>query len=251
MNQNSRTRSQDHRASSLHTVARAVLIGGGALAVFGLTRRSRAGMALAAAGGLMAAGSRKIEAESQEYSAKASFAVNCSPEAAYKFWRSFENLPRFMTHLEAVKVLDNTRSEWVAIGPMNSRIRWHAEITEDRQNERIAWRSLPDSDLENNGVVEFRLNTAGRGTVVTVKISYRLAAGAAGRAVALLLGKSPEFTVREDLRHFKSLIEAGEVATTYGQTHGPRGFHGRVEQILFGERQNMARRQQSTIRKTA
>src|ERR1700688_835651 len=71
VNQNSRTRSQDHRASSLHTVARAVLIGGGALAVFGLTRRSRAGMALAAAGGLMAAGSRKIEAESQEYSAKA------------------------------------------------------------------------------------------------------------------------------------------------------------------------------------
>ena len=179
-------------------------------------------MALAAAGGLMAAGSRKIEAESQEYSAKASFAVNCSPEAAYKFWRSFENLPRFMTHLEAVKVLDNTRSEWVAMGPMNSRIRWHAEITEDRENEFLAWRSTQNSDFQTWASVEFRPAPGNRGTIVTAEMEYVPPGGVLGKAAAAIFGKDPEFTMREGLRRFKALIEMHEIPTTEGQPHGPR-----------------------------
>jgi len=36
--------------------------------------------------------------------------INRSPEELYRFWRNFENLPRFMNHLESVKTLDDKRS---------------------------------------------------------------------------------------------------------------------------------------------
>ena len=218
-----------------------ILLGGGALALLGMTRRSKTGVALAAAGGLVALSSTRFQKASKS-TAEASFAINCSPEAAYNFWRDFENLPHFMQHLESVRV-QGDRSEWVAAGPMDSKIRWSAEITEDRKNERIAWHSLPDSDVANSGSVEFRPGTAGRGTIVKVRLHYRPPMGALGRAAALVFGKHPEFTVREDLRRFKALIETGEVPTTVGQTHGPRGAHGQVSQVLFREQQDQPRPQ--------
>jgi uncharacterized membrane protein len=185
------------------------------------------------------------------HSAQASFAINCSPEQAYRYWRNFENLPRFMRHIESVRVTGDNRTEWIGLGPMDKEIRWTAETTVDRPNERIAWRSLPGSDVENSGSVEFRSRSGGRGTDVTVKMNYVPLAGPLGRAVAMVFGKDPEFTVREDLRHFKSLIETGEVATILGQTHGPRGLHGRVEQALFREKQHVAPQGQPAMRRTA
>jgi uncharacterized membrane protein len=215
-----------------------VLLGGGMLALYGITRKSKAGTALAAAGSLIALSGARMQAHPQEHSAEASFAINCTPDVAYRFWRNYENLPSFMRHLESVKVIDGGRSEWVATGPMEARIRWTAQTTEDRENERIAWQSLPGGDLMNSGSVEFRPAPAGRGTIVKVKMEYRPPAGALGRAVAILVGKDPEFAAREALRRFKSLIETGEVPTTLGQSHGPRGAHGRVEQALFREQQD-------------
>lgn len=214
-----------------------VFVGGG-LALFGLTRRSKAGTALAAAGSLIALGGARMQSHPQQYSAEASFAINCTPDTAYRFWHDYENLPRFMRHIESVKVLDGERSEWVATGPMESKIRWTARTTEDRENERIAWESLPGGDLPNNGSVEFRPGVAGRGTIVRIKMEYRPAAGALGRAVATVVGRNPQFAAREALRRFKSLIETGEVPNTHGQSHGPRGVHGRVERVLFREHQD-------------
>ena len=210
-----------------------ILLGGGALALLGMTRRSKTGVALAAAGGLVALSSTRFQKTTLS-TAEASFTINCSPEEAYNFWRDFENLPHFMHHLESVRVEGN-RSEWVAVGPMDSKIRWLAEITEDRRHERIAWHSLPGSDIDNSGWVEFRRATAGRGTIVKVKMHYRPPMGALGRTAALVFGKDPEFAVREDLRRFKALIETGEIPTTVGQPHGPRGVHGQASRVLFRE----------------
>jgi uncharacterized membrane protein len=235
--------SQNDRSpqGAFHAIGRQrweVLLGGGMLALYGITRKSKAGTALAAAGSLIALSGARMQAHPQEHSAEASFAINCKPDVAYRFWRNYENLPSFMRHLESVKVIDGGRSEWVATGPMEARIRWTAQTTEDRENERIAWQSLPGGDLMNSGSVEFRPDLAGRGTIVKVKMDYLPPAGALGRAVAILMGKDPEFAVREALRRFKSLIETGEVPTTLGQSHGPRGAHGRAEQALFREQQD-------------
>lgn len=174
------------------------------------------------------------------FEARASFAINCSAERAYSLWRDFQSLPEFLRHIESVQVLDDNRSEWVALGPLGRRISWTAEIVEDRPNERIAWQSLPGSDVTTRGEVEFRPRTAGRGIIVTARIEYEPPAGAATKTLAMLAGRHPEFTVREDLRRFKAILEAGEIPTTAGQTHGPRGLTGQMKRTMFRETTNIS-----------
>jgi len=134
--------------------------------------------------------------------------VNHPREEVYLFWRQLENLPRFMDHLESVTVLDEDRSHWVAKAPAGTRVEWDASIQDEIENELIAWRSLPGSDIDNAGSVHFI--PAGDGTEVRVVLSYDPPAGSVGAAVAKLLGEEPEQQVEEDLRRFKQVMEAVE-----------------------------------------
>lgn len=211
----------------------AAIAGGVGLTFYGLTRRSKTGAALAGAGGLILL--RGAQNKHRKQTATASFLIQCSPEEAYLFWHDFENLPRFMRNLVSVKMTGPEESEWIARGPRDIQIRWMARTTEDRPNERIGWESLPGSDLWTSGSVEFRPAPSNRGTIVRARLQYSLPATALSRSIVTAFGKHPEFLVREDLRRFKALIETGEVPTTVGQPHGPRGVHGRVEQVLFRE----------------
>lgn len=148
------------------------------------------------------------------------FTINRSPEELYGFWRQLSNLPRFMDHLERVDVIDDRRSHWVAKGPAGTRMEWDAEIIEDAPNQRITWRSLEGADVSNDGTIRFEPAPAGRGTEVRVSMAYVPPAGKLGAAVAKLFGENPEQQIREDLRRFKSLMEAGEIPTTEGQPSG-------------------------------
>jgi uncharacterized membrane protein len=183
---------------------------------------------------------KAAQAASCKTETHAVFLVNASPEQAYQLWRNFEGLPRFMVHLKTVRELGGSRSEWVALGPGQREIRWNAETTEDTPNQRIAWRSLPGSDVQTSGSVDFRPDPQGRGTFVSANVQYGIPGGPLASGLAAFFGKSPEFVVREDLRRFKQLLETGEVPTTRGQTHGPRGVHGHTEQALFREKNNLA-----------
>jgi uncharacterized membrane protein len=198
------------------------LIGGGALAVLGLSSRSKAGVALAAAGGALAYLGTQAGAFPKEMVARSSVQLNCSPHEAFQFWRNFENLPRFMRHLESVTTTGERRSRWIAIGPVGKRLRWDAEIVAERPGELISWRSLEGSDVMLDGFVEFQAAPANRGTVLFATIIYTPPAGALGKAAAKMLGKDPSFLMRQDLRRFKALAETGEIPTVEGQTHGPR-----------------------------
>jgi uncharacterized membrane protein len=149
-----------------------------------------------------------------------SMTINRSAEEIYKFWRDFKNLPRVMEHLESVEVLDNRRSRWIAKGPAGKRVEWEAEITEDRPNELIAWRSIEGSTVDNSGAVRFQRAPGGRGTVLHIELDYRPPAGLLGATIAKLLGEEPEIQLEEDIRRLKQLMEAGEIITTEGQPAG-------------------------------
>ena len=209
------------------------LIGGSALAIYGLSRWSKSGAAMAAAGGLLVFGGSRISSEPAEIHAESSFTVNVSPEEAYRFWTNLENLPRFMSHLESVRKVDDRRSEWIARGPMQLRIKWNAEIVDQRENEWIVWRSDPNIAFRNSGSVQFLPAPGNRGTEVTVALQYMPPAGPVGKAFARLFGKDPSQAIYEDLRHFKQLIEAGEIATTVGQPHGQRSKIVRLGHALY------------------
>ena len=146
--------------------------------------------------------------------AKASCVVNRAPEEVYQFWRNFQNLPRFMRHLESVEDLGNGRSRWKAKGPAGMEVEWEATIIADVPNEVITWRSLDNSDVDNAGAVRFERAPGNRGTIIKVNIEYNPIAGPLGAAVAKLFGEEPQQQLDDDLRRFKQVMEVGEVVVS-------------------------------------
>jgi uncharacterized membrane protein len=145
--------------------------------------------------------------------------INKPADELYRFWRNFENLPHFMDHLESVQVKDSTHSHWKAKAPAGQSVEWDAAIISDIANEVIAWKST-NAEIANAGSVRFRTVPGGRGTEVTVNLEYDPPAGKAGMLVARMFGEEPTQQVQDALRHFKEVMEAGEVPTTHGQPTG-------------------------------
>ena len=200
-------------------------IAGAAMAAFGLSRRSKSGLALAAAGGALAyAGWRANTSGPDQFLARGSVLLNCSPQEAYRRYRKFEDLPQFMFHLKSVEKTGERQYRWIALGPVGIPIQWDAEIVDERENEFISWRSLPGSELTAAGSVRFEKAPSGRGTILTAITHFDHPTGKLGYAVTKLFGKDPNFLMQQDLRRFKALLEAGEIPTTEGQPHGPRSL---------------------------
>lgn len=214
-------------------------VGGGALAAYGVWRRDWPGAGLAILGGNLvfrsASGhsfvyqalgantantaSNAVTSVSHNEGVKVEHVVTIdkAPEELYRFWRNFENLPRFMQHLQSVTVKDSIHSHWVANAPAGASVEWNAEIINDRPNQLIAWRSVGDSQIGNAGSVHFTPAPGNRGTEVKVVLEYDPPGGRIGSLIAKLFGEEPNQQVREDLRHFKEIMETGEIPTTKGQ----------------------------------
>src|SRR5438552_12278155 len=105
-----------------------------------------------------------------------------------------------MRHLKNVQTLDNQRSHWVAEGALGKDVEWDAEIINERENEMLAWRSLPGGDIDTAGSVHFKPLGHDRGTQVTISMKYNPPAGRLGEALAELLGDGLEEKLDEDLR---------------------------------------------------
>jgi len=157
------------------------------------------------------AGTREALSGSRGVRVEESIRIARPASEVYAFWRSLENLPRFMQHLDRVSETSDLRSYWVARGPAGVDVAWVAEIINDIPNHVIAWRSLPGSDVTTAGSVTFDGTSSGNGTRLTVKLQYEPPAGRLGAIVAHLFGKAPSQTIREDLERLKRLLEAGEV----------------------------------------
>ena len=214
-------------------------IAGGAVALYGLTRGSLPGVALGAlvgapliyrgvGGRCPIFGALGIDTAARDgigsdgrHVVEEAVTINRPAAELYRFWRAFENLPRFMRHLDSVRPAGDRRSHWIARAPAGATVEWDAEIVEERPDELIRWRSLPGAAVENAGAVRFRPAPGDRGTEVAVTLEYRPPAGIAGAALAKLFGEEPSQQVDEDLHRFKQLMEAGEVATNDGQPAGP------------------------------
>jgi uncharacterized membrane protein len=121
---------------------------GGALALYGARRRDLGGAALAIAGGALVYNGF-TRSRIHPVLVRESFTIGRSREEIYLFWRNLENLPRFMKHLESVTTTGDRLSQWKVRGPAGTTVEWEAEITAERPNELLAWRSLEGSDVDN------------------------------------------------------------------------------------------------------
>ena len=215
---------------------------GTGLALYGLSRRRTAGWMLTALGGMLinrgatghchtyealginTAGTgedtRRVLGGSGGTVVEESVTINRPIAELYRFWRNLENLPQFMHHLESVERVTDTLSRWRAKGPGGKTVEWNAEIINEVPNQVIGWRSIEGSEVVSAGSVNFDEAGPGRGTRVRVRLQYSPPGGKVGAAFARLLGRDAATEVREDLRRFKQLVEAGEVPTTEGQSRG-------------------------------
>jgi uncharacterized membrane protein len=196
----------------------------------GSADRSRALGALATVAGVTAvdagiasALSRQARgAQSSKISVTRGITICRRPDDVYAFFRDFENLPTFMSHLELVRV-HNGRSHWRARGPLGVGVEWDAEIVEDRPGEVIAWRSVAGADITNRGRVRFR-PVRGRDateiyTELIVELDYEPPAGKLAAALAKLFGEEPSQQVAGDLRRLKQVLETGEVLHSDASIH--------------------------------
>jgi len=227
------------------------LVGGGLALYLALTRPTAAKVPLAAGSSYLLyrglAGKDPVyemlnihrsPADDEQLIVHRAVTVNRPRADVYAFWRNFENLPRFMKHLQEVTVSDDgtgRRSHWVTAAPLGQSVEWDAEIVEERPDELIAWRSLPGAMIENSGRVTFHNARGFGGTEVDVVLEYHPPLGSASIALSRLFGEQPWQQVRDDLRRFKQVMETGEVPTIFAQSSG------RIDEVKEQREQLMGR----------
>src|SRR5581483_7175659 len=208
------------------------VLGGGALAVYGLSRRDLPGVGCAVAGGSLlymgltghcaaysALGINTAEQHNPIASVAANrgvkivraITVNRPPAEVYRAWRNFEQLPHFMQHLKEVSA---DGCHWTAKAPAGMHVSWEAEIINDQPNRLIAWRSLAGSHVSTAGSVHFTPTLGGQGTEVLVELKYDPPAGKLGAWLASLFGQEPSQQLRADLQRFKEMMESGRTTAT-------------------------------------
>lgn len=207
----------------------ASMVGGTALALWGLRRRSVGGLLVAAAGAAL--GWRGVTGHCRAYEAlgvdrahpgtvegnlgvkiERSVAVAVPRAQVFRIWRNFTNLPHIMSHLERVEALTPTRSRWVLKPLAGTTIEWEAEIINEEPDALIAWRTLDHAGVDHAGSVRFEPIEGGRATLVSVSLQYAPPGGAIGHAVASLFGEDAGRQIEEDLGAFKHAVETGRLA---------------------------------------
>ena len=127
--------------------------------------------------------------------------VDVPVSTAYNQWTQFETFPQFMGGVESITQVDDTHLHWVTDIAGVER-EFDAEITEQHQDERVAWRSI-GGDTQHAGVVTFhRLDE--NSTRVMVQIDWQPSGVVekVGSAVNV-----DDRQVQRDLERFKELIE--------------------------------------------
>jgi uncharacterized membrane protein len=128
--------------------------------------------------------------------------VQVPVQQAYNQWTQFEDFPKFMEGVQSVQQLDDTHVHWVAEIRGESR-EWTTEITEQRPDEKVAWKTI-EGEVKNDGVVSFEPMGDAQ-TRVNVQMDVE-GDSAAENVAGDLLGVVKK-QVHGDLERFKQLIE--------------------------------------------
>lgn len=169
-----------------------------------------------------------------------SITINLPRPKVFRFLRDLGNLTQFLSHVQSVTETGEGRSHWVVRGPAGHGFEWDAVLHNERDNELIAWRTLPGSNVDHAGSVLFRDAPWGRGTEVRIELQYNPPAGAAGALISRLWGEEPTQQIDDDLRRLKQILEIGEVLTTEGQPRGSAALRAAKSWLGRGRKRTFA-----------
>jgi uncharacterized membrane protein len=138
--------------------------------------------------------------------AEKSVRVAAPASEVYRFWRNFENLPKFMEHVKEVRPADANGNiwHWTLKGPLNTSFGFDARLTEDQPNKSIGWNSL-DGTMGTSGVVTFT-ELQNNTEVHVVMQWFDTPAGRVGESLSRTL-QDPDKMLDEDLRRLKVVLE--------------------------------------------
>jgi uncharacterized membrane protein len=107
-----------------------------------------------------------------------------------------------MEGIQSVQQLDDTHVQWIAEIRGESR-QWTTEITEQRPNEKVAWKTI-EGEVKNDGVVTFEQVGDGQ---TRVNLQMEVEGESTAENVAGDLLGIVESQVHGDLERFKQMIE--------------------------------------------
>ena len=142
--------------------------------------------------------------------------VKVPVSTAYNQWTQFESFPKFMEGVQSVTQLDDTHLHWIAEINGNTE-EWDAEISEQRPDERVAWRSTSGS--KNAGVVTFhRIDDETTRVTLQLDVEPEGVVENVGTALGFL-----DRQVKADLERFKEYIESRgtETGAWRGEVEAP------------------------------
>jgi len=120
---------------------------------------------------------------------------------AYNQWTQFEEFPSFMEGVKEVRQLDDTHLHWV-VEHNGQQYGFDAEITEQRPDERVAWRTVDGKS--HAGVVTFH-PLDDQHSKVMVQIDWQPEGML--ETLGTVVG-ADDRRVRSDLQRFKEMIES-------------------------------------------
>jgi uncharacterized membrane protein len=147
--------------------------------------------------------------------------VNRSPTDLYNAWHDVGQAPSYMMGVEKVQQTDAKTSRWTARLPSGKKLQWYAEFTQEQPGQLLEWRVLGKKFMvAQAGRVYFVPASDGRGTIVTLELDYPSPRNLLRRNMKQAISYLADKEAQENLRRFKELMEAGEIATIKGQPKG-------------------------------
>ncbi|WP_459193344.1 SRPBCC family protein [Halosimplex sp. J119] len=211
-------------------------LAGGALVLYGLTRRSIRGIAAVAAGGWLlnralrgsSGSSTGGSGGSGNWSQRAdtptgtpidapevqrSITIERPAEELYERWRDPDTHEQLWAHFAEVEQTGEDRQHWALTGPRGTSVEWDAEVVAAEPGEYLRWKSLPGARIPNEGSVRFESSADGESTEVTLHMRFDPPGGQISSTLMDRLDLLPDAAAGTALRRFKSLVETGEIPT--------------------------------------
>lgn len=208
-----------HRKTRMHSgqqnwppaLRAAAALSGSALSYYGLTRRSPAGLLLAAAGiGLVVRSVSNLPPKTRPASLHLQREIHISAplETVFHAWSMSANFSRFLSHVKEVIELENGRTHWTLNNTeiQGKPLEWEGTLTRSEHPYVLKWESAPHAILQHRGILHFE--SVRDGTRVDIQIHISPTTSAVATEMASIFGGNPRRQLEQDLMRMKIYIES-------------------------------------------